>query len=108
MATWPRPIVHWEIQGRDAEKLRAFYGTMFEWEMTPGPIPSIVSRSATVAEPRLIGPVAAPATPVAAGSTAPVVAAAATVPGTTTCWPSLSRAARLIASTFALAVAPSR
>ena len=46
MATWPRPIVHWEIQGRDAEKLRAFYGTMFEWEMTPGPIPSIVNIGA--------------------------------------------------------------
>ena len=41
-----RPIVHWEIQGRDAEKLRAFYGTMFEWEMTPGPIPSIVNIGA--------------------------------------------------------------
>ena len=61
-----------------------------------GPIPSIVSSSSTVAVPRLIGPRLA--------SAARADARGAPVPGpwrTTTCWPSASRAARLIASTRA-------
>ncbi len=45
MAT-PRPIVHWEIQGREPDKLRAFYAEMFEWNMHPGPIASIVNIDA--------------------------------------------------------------
>lgn len=28
------PVVHWEIGGRDAEALRAFYGKLFGWTMT--------------------------------------------------------------------------
>ena len=54
-------------------------------------MPSIVSRSAWSAEPRLIGPSAVGSVDVAA--TCPAGARS----GTTTCWPSASRAARLIA-----------
>src|SRR5213595_3101513 len=68
-----------------------------------GPIPSMVSRSVSVAEPRLIGPVAAVAPPAAA---TPADAPAAAFAGTTTCWPSESRAARLIASRLAPPLAP--
>src|SRR5581483_6707025 len=74
--------------------------SMIFWAVI-GPIPSIVSRSSTVAVPRLIGP--EPAAPAAAPpSGAPAGASA----GTTTCWPSASIAARLIASSSAFGVAP--
>ena len=69
------------------------------WAVT-GPIPSIVSSSSSVAVPRLIGP-SAPAS-----ETALVVAPAFTSAGTTTCWPSATRAARLMALTSALAAGP--
>ena len=29
-----QPVVHFEIGGRDADKLRAFYGELFDWKMT--------------------------------------------------------------------------
>lgn len=32
----PRPVVHFEIMGRDAEGLRAFYGNLFDWEIDTG------------------------------------------------------------------------
>lgn len=51
MATWARPIVHWEIQARDPERIRAFYETMFEWVITPGPIPAIVNIGAGIGGP---------------------------------------------------------
>lgn len=35
---WARPVVHWEIQGRDQEKLRDFYGQLFNWQIGNGPI----------------------------------------------------------------------
>lgn len=38
---WARPLVHWEIQARDAENLRRFYGEMFNWPIGEGPIMSI-------------------------------------------------------------------
>jgi predicted enzyme related to lactoylglutathione lyase len=28
---WARPLVAWEIEGKDAEKLTTFYSTMFNW-----------------------------------------------------------------------------
>ena len=28
-----RPVVHFEIMGRDGANLRAFYATLFEWEL---------------------------------------------------------------------------
>jgi predicted enzyme related to lactoylglutathione lyase len=34
---WARPVVFWEIQAKDAEKLSAFYGALFNWSMSEGP-----------------------------------------------------------------------
>jgi uncharacterized protein len=33
---WPRPVVHWEIEARDPEKLRDFYRQMFGWRIGDG------------------------------------------------------------------------
>ena len=38
---WARPVVHWEIEALDAGRLRAFYGTLFNWEVGDGPIMAI-------------------------------------------------------------------
>jgi uncharacterized protein len=38
---WARPVVHWEIGARDPERLRAFYGELFNWTIGDGPIMSI-------------------------------------------------------------------
>jgi uncharacterized protein len=35
---WARPLVHWEIQGRDQAGLKAFYSAMFNWEIAEGPV----------------------------------------------------------------------
>lgn len=35
---WARPVVHWELQANDPEKLRAFYGQLFNWEIGDGPV----------------------------------------------------------------------
>ena len=33
---WARPVVHWEIEARDPERLRAFYGALFNWKIGDG------------------------------------------------------------------------
>ena len=33
---WARPVVHWEIEARDPELLRAFYGALFNWKIGDG------------------------------------------------------------------------
>ena len=33
---WARPVVHWEIEARDAELLKAFYAAMFTWDIGEG------------------------------------------------------------------------
>jgi len=38
---WARPVVHWEIAAADPERLRAFYGGMFNWTIGDGPIMDI-------------------------------------------------------------------
>ncbi|HEY7294568.1 MAG TPA: VOC family protein [Dehalococcoidia bacterium] len=38
---WARPVVHWEIQARDAEKQRAFYSQLFNWQIGAGPVMGI-------------------------------------------------------------------
>ena len=41
MATdWARPVVHWEIESREPEKLRDFYRALFNWQISDdaGPI----------------------------------------------------------------------
>lgn len=35
---WARPVVHWEIQAREPEKLRGFYAQLFNWQIGDGPI----------------------------------------------------------------------
>jgi predicted enzyme related to lactoylglutathione lyase len=36
MEDWPRPVVHWEIEAKDPELLRAFYRDMFNWHIGEG------------------------------------------------------------------------
>jgi len=38
---WARPVVHWEVQARDAQRLRDFYAQMFNWVIGEGPIMNI-------------------------------------------------------------------
>lgn len=38
---WARPVVHFEIGGRDPDLLRAFYAELFNWSIGDGPIMSI-------------------------------------------------------------------
>lgn len=33
----PHPVVHWEIAGKDGEKLQQFYRSLFDWEITHSP-----------------------------------------------------------------------
>lgn len=35
---WARPVVHWEIEARDAERVRAFYRDLFNWTIGDGPV----------------------------------------------------------------------
>ena len=35
---WPRPIVHWELVARDAQRLADFYHRLFNWEIGDGPV----------------------------------------------------------------------
>jgi len=38
---WARPVVHWAIEAREPEKLRAFYRALFNWEIGDGPFMQI-------------------------------------------------------------------
>ena len=41
-----QPVIHFEVIGRDPEKLRAYYGELFGWEFdTSGPVSSAVSEA---------------------------------------------------------------
>ena len=33
IADWARPVVHWEIEARDAGAQRAFYAALFNWQI---------------------------------------------------------------------------
>jgi predicted enzyme related to lactoylglutathione lyase len=48
---WSRPMVHWELQAKDAERMAAFYGAMFNWEIAPGRLRTI---SAGIGAPETI------------------------------------------------------
>ena len=41
MSDWARPVVHWALEARDAERLRAFYAELFNWNIGDGPIMSV-------------------------------------------------------------------
>lgn len=38
---WARPVVHWEIEAREPDKLKVFYGAMFSWDIGDGFIMNI-------------------------------------------------------------------
>lgn len=38
---WVRPVVHWEIQAKDADKMSAFYSSMFNWQIGEGRVRQI-------------------------------------------------------------------
>lgn len=48
---WARPVVHWEIAGRDAEKLRDFYAQLFNWSIGSGPVPNWIPAGIGGPEP---------------------------------------------------------
>jgi predicted enzyme related to lactoylglutathione lyase len=38
---WARPVVHWEIQAREPQRMSEFYREMFHWDIGAGPIMQI-------------------------------------------------------------------
>ncbi len=39
------PVVHFEVTGEDPEKLRSFYGALFDWEFdTNAPVAEVISE----------------------------------------------------------------
>jgi uncharacterized protein len=38
---WARPLVHWEIVARDPQRQTAFYRSLFNWEITDGPLAQV-------------------------------------------------------------------
>ena len=38
---WSRPVVHWEIQAKDADKMSAFYSALFNWTIGDGQVRDI-------------------------------------------------------------------
>lgn len=43
MSDWARPVVHWEIEARDPEKIATFYRELFNWNITDGAIMDIAA-----------------------------------------------------------------
>jgi predicted enzyme related to lactoylglutathione lyase len=41
MSDWARPVVHWEIEARDAGSQAVFYRELFNWDVGEGPIMQI-------------------------------------------------------------------
>jgi uncharacterized protein len=33
---WARPVVHWEIEAKDPDRQKAFYGDLFNWQIGEG------------------------------------------------------------------------
>jgi len=40
---WARPVVHWEIEARNPDLIRAFYAQLFGWNIGDGPIMNIAA-----------------------------------------------------------------
>jgi len=38
---WSRPMVHWELQAKDPDRMSAFYSAMFNWDIITGPLRQI-------------------------------------------------------------------
>jgi len=43
MSDYARPVVHFEIEARDPEKIAAFYRALFDWDITDGTIMDIAA-----------------------------------------------------------------
>lgn len=54
----PNPVVHFEVLGKDAEALQAFYGKVFDWELNP--VMPTYAMVSTGAEGGIAGGVGAP------------------------------------------------
>jgi predicted enzyme related to lactoylglutathione lyase len=35
---WARPVVHWELQAREPQTVRAFYAELFNWQIGEGSV----------------------------------------------------------------------
>ncbi len=57
---WARPVVHWDLRAKDPEKQRAFYATMFNWDIAEG---IILSVPAGIGGPEAISGHIAPGNP---------------------------------------------
>jgi len=62
---WPRPLVHFEIESLDPEKMRTFYAGLFHWEISSGPFMMI--------QPGIGGPEPGPGGHIRAGDHSRVV-----------------------------------
>jgi len=61
---WARPVVHWEIQARDIERITKFYGELFNWTVSDGPLrnfspgigapDTITGHARQASEPRVV------------------------------------------------------
>jgi predicted enzyme related to lactoylglutathione lyase len=49
---WERPVVAFEIRGRDSGRMREFYRELFNWNIADGPLPNIAR-----VQPGIGGPV---------------------------------------------------
>ncbi len=38
ISDWARPVVHWDIQAREPERIEAFYRAMFNWDVGGAPL----------------------------------------------------------------------
>lgn len=54
----PNPVVHFEVLGKDAEALQAFYGKVFDWNLNP--VMSTYSMVSTGVDGGIAGGVGAP------------------------------------------------
>ena len=41
MEDWERPVVAFEIRGRDSKRLREFYAELFNWKIAEGPMGNV-------------------------------------------------------------------
>jgi predicted enzyme related to lactoylglutathione lyase len=64
----PRPVVHFEIHGKDRKKLSEFYRALFEWELNPND-----AMNYTLVGPGVGGPAAGVGGGIAQSEAAPMV-----------------------------------
>ena len=52
---WARPVVQWEIQAVDPEKMNTFYATLFNWTIGGGKKVKRIDPGIGAPEPRIAG-----------------------------------------------------